>query len=331
MEKESTQRSRAKGFSVGRLAVRMWENSGMVVVYIVLFLLLSLFVPNFLTWRNMIGLALSVSMLGMTACTMLFCLASGHFDLSVSSVLVFAGVAAAVVINRTNMVGLGIAMGILAGGICGLLNGLIIAKMRINALITTLAMMHIARGFAYIVSGGQAVSIGNERFFGLGNGSLLSIPNPIWVTIACFVVFAVLLNNTTYGKNTLAIGGNIEAARLAGINVDRIKILIFAVQGLMAGFAGVILASRMTSGQPNASQGFELNVISSCVLGGVSLNGGIAPIQGAIGGVLIMGTVQDAMSLLNIPTFYQYVVRGLILLIAVALDQLKQQKMSRTS
>jgi L-arabinose transport system permease protein len=141
----------------------------------------------------------------------------------------------------------------------------------------------------------------------------------------------VLLNNTTYGKNTLAIGGNIEAARLAGINVDRIKILIFAVQGLMAGFAGVILASRMTSGQPNASQGFELNVISSCVLGGVSLNGGIAPIQGAIGGVLIMGTVQDAMSLLNIPTFYQYVVRGLILLIAVALDQLKQQKMSRAS
>jgi L-arabinose transport system permease protein len=329
MEKNSTQQAAAKGFNMARMAARMWENSGMLVVYIALFLLLSVFVRNFLTWRNMIGLALSVSMLGMTACTMLFCLASGHFDLSVSSVLVFSGVAAAVVINKTGMVGLGIAIGILAGGLCGLLNGLIIAKVRINALITTLAMMHIARGFAYIVSGGQAVSIGNEGFFGLGNGVFLSIPNPIWITIACFVVFAVLLNNTTYGKNTLAIGGNIEAARLAGINVDRIKILIFAMQGLMAGFAGVILASRMTSGQPNAAQGFELNVISSCVLGGVSLTGGIAPIQGAIGGVLIMGTVQDAMSLLNIPTFYQYVVRGLILLIAVTIDQFKQQKMSR--
>ncbi len=133
------------------------------------------------------------------------------------------------------------------------------------------------------------------------------------------------IRSTTYGKNTLAIGGNKEAARLAGINVDGIKIIIFTVQGLMAGFAGVVLASRMTSGQPNTSQGFSLDVISACVLGGVSLSGGVAPILGAIVGVLIMGTVQDAMNLINIPTFYQYVVRGLILLIAVLIDKVKQQ------
>ena len=129
----------------------------------------------------------------------------------------------------------------------------------------------------------------------------------------------------SFGKNTVAIGGNKEAARLSGINVDRTRIIIFSLQGLMAGFAGVVLASRMTSGQPNTSQGFSLDVISACVLGGVSLSGGVAPIMGAIVGVLIMGTVQNAMNLMNIPTFYQYVVRGFILLVAVLIDQFKQQ------
>ena len=307
----------------------LWHNSGMVLIYIILFVGLSIFVPYFFTWRNMIALALSVSMLGMVSCTMLFCLASGDFDLSVEAIVAFSGVVAAVVINTTGGVGFGILMGILAGGVVGLANGFIIAKLHINALITTLATMQIVRGCAYIVSGGQAQSIGNLDFFKLGNTIILGIPAPIWITIICFAVFAVLIESTTFGKNTLAIGGNVEAARLAGINVDKVKITIFTLQGLMAGFAGVILASRMTSGQPNASQGFGLNVISSCVLGGVSLNGGIAPIQGAIVGVLIMGTVQDAMSLLNIPTFYQYVVRGTILLIAVVIDQIKQSKLQK--
>ncbi len=311
------------------IARNLWQNSSMLFIYIVLFILLSIFVPYFFTWRNMIALALSVSMLGMVSCTMLFCLASGDFDLSVSAIVAFSGVVAAVIINSTGAVGLGILCGILAGGLFGALNGVIIAKLHINALITTLAMMQIVRGFAYIVSGGQAISIGNPGFFGLGNNIFIGIPAPIWITIFCFAVFAVLINNTTFGKNTLAIGGNVEAARLAGINVDRVKIMIFTLQGLVAGFAGVILSSRMTSGQPNAAQGFELNVISSCVLGGVSLNGGIAPIQGAIVGVLIMGTVQDAMNLLNIPTFYQYVVRGSILLIAVIVDQLRQNNMQK--
>lgn len=302
-----------------------WENSGMLLIFIILFILLSAFVPYFLTLRNMIGLGLSVSMVGMVSCTMLFCLASGDFDLSVENIVAFSGVTAAVVINMTDNVLLGIALGVLGGGLIGFINGVIIAKAGINALITTLAMSQIVRGFAFIVSGGQAKSIGNAGFFGLGNGMFLGLPNPIWITFFCFIIFAVLIKSTTFGKNTLAIGGNKEAARLAGINVERTKMIIFSLQGLMAGFAGVVLASRMTSGQPNTSQGFSLDVISACVLGGVSLSGGVAPIVGAIVGVLIMGTVQNAMNLLNIPTFYQYVVRGSILLIAVLIDQFKQQ------
>ena len=314
-----------RGRSLSGSLKAIWEDSGMLVIFIVLFLLLSIFVPYFLTWRNMIGLGLSVSMVGMVSCTMLFCLASGDFDLSVENIVAFSGVTAAVVINSTNNVLFGIILGIVGGGLIGFFNGLVIAKGRINALITTLAMSQIVRGLAFIVAGGEARSIGNYRFFVLGNGMILGIPAPIWITIICFAVFAVLMRSTTFGKNTVAIGGNKEAARLSGINVDRTRIIIFSLQGLMAGFAGVVLASRMTSGQPNTSQGFSLDVISACVLGGVSLSGGVAPIMGAIVGVLIMGTVQNAMNLMNIPTFYQYVVRGFILLVAVLIDQFKQQ------
>lgn len=288
--------------------------------------MLAIFVPFFFTWVNMVGLALSVATVGMIACTMLFCLASGDFDLSVESIVAFTGVLTAVVINATGSITIGISAGLLAAGFAGLTNGVIIAKLKINALITTLATMQIMRGLGFIVSGGTAVGIKAPGFFLLGSGSLIGIPTPVWITIICFSVFGFLLNKTTYGRNTLAIGGNKEAARLAGIPVDRIKIIIFATQGLMAGLAGIVLASRMTSGQPNSSAGLSLDIISACVLGGVSLSGGVGTIVGMIVGVLIMGTVQNAMNLMNIPTFYQYVARGIILLMAVLFDQLKHQR-----
>jgi len=298
----------------------------MLVVFIALFVAVALFVPNFFTWGNMKGLALSVSMVGMVACTMLFCLASGHFDLSVESVVAFSGVLAAVVTNATGSVLLGITTGMAAGGVIGLANGVVVAKFHINALITTLASMQIVRGLGFIVSGGSAVSVSETGFFVLGISTPLGVPTPVWITIACFLVFGILLRTTAFGRNTLAVGGSEQAAWLAGVAVDRVKIIIFTAQGLMAGFAGVVLASRMTSGQPNTSMGFALDVIAACVLGGVSLSGGVGTMTGAVVGVLIMGTVQNAMSLMNVPTFYQYVARGLILLGAVLFDQLRQRR-----
>jgi len=274
----------------------------------------------------MVGLGLSITTLGMLASTMLFALAAADLDLSIGSTIAFTGVLTALLINSTGNIYIGIIGGILAGGLVGWVNGFVIANLELNPLITTLATMQIVRGLAFIISGGRAVGVTEAAFFGLGNGSILGIPNPIWITIVIFSIFGVLLNNTAYGKNVLAIGGNKEAARLAGINVKKTKNLIFILQGLVAGFAGVILASRMTSGQPNAAQGFELNAISACVLGGVSLTGGVATIGGVVVGVMIMGTLQNAMNLMNIPTFYQYVVRGLILLIAVYMDKMKQKK-----
>ncbi|WP_433963075.1 L-arabinose ABC transporter permease AraH [Pectobacterium colocasium] len=303
---------------------RIWDNYGMLVVFAVLFLGCAIFVPNFATFINMKGLGLAISMSGMVACGMLFCLASGDFDLSVASIIACAGVATAVVINISESLWIGVSAGLLLGVAFGLLNGFVIARLKINALITTLATMQIARGLAYIISDGKAVGIEDERFFALGYANWLGLPAPIWITIGCMIVFGLLLNKTTFGRNTLAIGGNEEAARLAGVPVVRTKIIIFALSGLVSAAAGIILASRMTSGQPMTSIGYELIVISACVLGGVSLKGGIGKISYVVAGVLILGTVENAMNLLNISPFAQYVVRGLILLAAVIFDRYKQ-------
>ncbi|ATV42699.1 MULTISPECIES: L-arabinose ABC transporter permease AraH [Pectobacterium] len=303
---------------------RIWDNYGMLVVFAVLFLGCAIFVPNFATFINMKGLGLAISMSGMVACGMLFCLASGDFDLSVASIIACAGVATAVVINISESLWIGVSAGLLLGVAFGLLNGFVIARLKINALITTLATMQIARGLAYIISDGKAVGIEDERFFELGYANWLGLPAPIWITIGCMILFGLLLNKTTFGRNTLAIGGNEEAARLAGVPVVRTKIIIFALSGLVSAAAGIILASRMTSGQPMTSIGYELIVISACVLGGVSLKGGIGKISYVVAGVLILGTVENAMNLLNISPFAQYVVRGLILLAAVIFDRYKQ-------
>jgi L-arabinose transport system permease protein len=302
------------------------EKAGMLVVLAILFLCCALFVKDFFSWTNMKGLALAVSMTGMVACTMLFCLAAGDFDLSIGSVVACAGVVCALVINNTDSITLGVLAGLCCGAASGLINGVVVAKLRINALITTLATMQMVRGFGLIVSDYRAVGIAREEFFLLGNSRVLGIDTPIFITLACFLLFGFILNRTVFGRNTLAVGGNAEAAHLAGIAVDRVKIIIFVAQGIMAAFAGIVLASRFTSGQPNTSQGFELDVISACVLGGVSLTGGVGSMTFVIAGVLIMGIVQNAMNLLNITTGYQYVARGGILLAAVLFDRWKNRR-----
>jgi L-arabinose transport system permease protein len=305
------------------------DKAGMLLVLAILVLVCSAFVPNFFSVVNFTNVGLMVTTIGIVSCTMLLCLASGDFDLSVGSILGFSGVIVATVMAKTGSVTAGVAVALALGALVGFANGFVVAKLGINALITTLATMQIVRGLAYITTNGNTVGVAEESFFKLGTGAWLGVPVPVWIMILCFVVFGFLLSRTTFGRNTLAIGGNSEAARLAGIPVVRTKIIIFTLQGLMSAFAGIIVASRMASGQPKVGEGLELQVISACVLGGVSLTGGIGSIWYVIAGVMIMGVVQNAMSLMNLPTFYQYVVWGSILLIAVLLDRLKQRHLGR--
>jgi L-arabinose transport system permease protein len=324
MSKDLSGPAAARGLAA--LAMQRFSRSGMVVAFVLLFVLLSVSVPNFFSARNLQGLLLSVSLIGGISVTMMLVLALGEVDLSVASVVAFSGVVASIVISATHSVSCGIASGVLAGVMVGLFNGVVVARLRVNSLIATLAMMEVVRGLAYIVSHGEAVIISEESFFRLGAGSVLGIGVPIWENLILFLLFGWLLNYTVFGKNVLAIGGNSEAARLAGIEVTRVRITVFAMQGLVAGLAGVLLAARMSMGDPKTSQGLELGVISACVLGGVSLSGGVASISGVLVGVLIMGSVQNALSLLNVPTFYQYVIRGAILLLAVLFDQMRQRR-----
>lgn len=304
-------------------------DQGLVVIFVLAFALVSIFVPNFLTERNMLGLLQSVVTVGIVACTMMFCLAARDFDLSVGSIVAFAGMVAVMASNATGSITIGILAALLCGAAVGLVNGVVIAKFRINALITTLATMQIVRGLALISSDGRAVGINDPNFYQLALSKLFGVPTPIWVLLVLFVVFGFVLNRTVFGKNTLAIGGNPEASRLAGVNVDRTRIWIFTLQGVVCAIAGILLASRITSGQPNAAVGLELSVISACVLGGVSLAGGRAAIAGVIVGVMIMGIAENVMNLLNIPAFYQYIVRGVILLLAVLLDNLRSSALGR--
>ncbi|UIJ79308.1 L-arabinose ABC transporter permease AraH [Rhizobium leguminosarum] len=304
-------------------------EQGLVVIFTAAFVIVSLFVPNFLTERNMLGLLQSVVTIGIVACTMMFCLASRDFDLSVGSIVAFSGMIAVMVSNATGSIPVGLLATLLCGAVVGFVNGIVIARFRINALITTLATMQIVRGLALIASDGRAVGINDPDFYQLALSRFLTVPTPIWIMLILFILFGFVLNRTVFGKNTLAIGGNPEASRLAGVNVVNMRIWIFALQGLVCGIAGILLASRITSGQPNAATGLELSVISACVLGGVSLAGGRAAMSGVIVGVLIMGIAENVMNLLNIQAFYQYVVRGLILLIAVLLDNLRSSAAGR--
>lgn len=298
-------------------------EQGLLVIFVIALALVSVFVPNFLTERNVIGLLQAVVTVGLVACSMMLCLATRDFDLSVGSSVAFTGMMAVMVTNATGSIPLGVLGAIGAGAVVGLFNGIVIAKFHINALITTLATMQIVRGFGLIVSDGRAVGVKEPAFYNIALSNLFGIPTPIIILVIAFVVFGIILNRTVFGRNTLAIGGNPDAARLAGVKVAWTRIAIFTIQGMMCAIAGVLLASRITSGQPNAATGLELAAISACVLGGVSLAGGRATMTGVVVGVLILGIAENVMNLLNIQAFYQYVVRGVILLFAVLLDNLR--------
>lgn len=318
-------------------AATLLDRGGMVLVLAVLTAVCWATVRGFGTPENLMNLLLQVSMVGTVAATMLFCLASGNFDLSVGTIIPAGGVLCALVLRDTNNLALALGAALTFGALVGLINGYVVAKLKINPLITTLSTMMMVRGAAFVFADGKSIGIANEALLNLASWAFPVIRNdagavvfqitfPVWVCLGLFAFFGFLLQRTTFGRNTLAIGGNEEAARLAGINVTRVKVIIFTMQGAVAALAGILLAARLGIGDPKTAQGSELSIISACVLGGVSLAGGVGRMSHVIAGVFIMGVVENAMNLLNIDSFYQYIVRGAILLAAVMLDQLKQRR-----
>lgn len=256
----------------------------------------------------------------------------GGIDLSVGSLLAFTGVIAAKVIIEAGYPPLaGLLAGIVAGMAAGMLNGLIITKLRIPALITTLGTLTIIRGVGFTLTGGLPVfGFPQEPFLGfeegvqaIGKGYVVGIPVPVIIMVIVFVLGYIFLYRTYFGRYIYAIGGNLETARLSGIKVERIQLLVYSLAGLLTGIAGMIVMGRVNSGQPSLGVGFELEVITAVVLGGVSIAGGAGSLLGVILGVFIMGLLSNGLIILNVTEYDQMVVRGLVLLIAVGVDQIR--------
>lgn len=282
--------------------------------------------PTFLNLGNLINLLRQISINGILAVGVTYVLLTGGVDLSLGSVAALSGVAAASFAHPgQHTVLVPIAMGILAGAACGAVNGLVVTRGRVAPFIATLGMMTAARGLALLASGGRPVSNLSGAFDSVGGGSLAAIPAPTLIFAAVALASWIVLRNMRLGRHIYAVGGNENAARASGVRVGPVKMAAYTICGALTGLAGVVLASRITTGQPNAGIGYELDAIAAVVIGGTSLNGGVGGVGGAILGALLIGVINNGLDLLNVSSYYQQVAKGLIIVGAVWLDRSKHR------
>lgn len=297
------------------------ESIGIYLFLVVIIVFFSLMSDAFLTFNNFIIILRQVSIIGICAFGEAFIVISGGIDLSVGSVVALSGVISAVLSKFFGIpLPLAFIVGIAAGGVCGFLNGTLVTKVKIPPIIVTLGTLTIIRGVAFIIVGGNTVFGMPEKFRELGRGYIGFIPIPVLIMIIIFIIFFVILNNLSFGRYIYAIGSNEEAAVISGINVNKIKTLVFTIGGLTAGLGGIILASRLDSGQAATAEGLEIDVLTAVVLGGVSIAGGKGRLESVFVGVLIIGILANGLVLLNVQHFYQLVIKGSVLLLAVSLD-----------
>jgi ribose transport system permease protein len=297
---------------------------------IVIFIYLSFASPVFLTFNNLFNIVAETTVTAVIAVGMTFVIVTAGIDLSVGSIAALAGVLGVILILHGMYWPLAVVVGALIGGVVGLVNGLLITVARLSPFITTLGMMSVARGVLYIVTGAVAVYGVPDEFGLLGQGILGSIPIPLIILVAVAVVAHIILSRTRLGRYTYAIGSNIEAARLSGIPIGRYLTVIYVLQGLLAGFAGMIASSRVTSGQPNFGVGLELDVIAAVVVGGASLFGGQGTIIGTLIGAFLIAIIRNGSVLLGINIFYQNVIIGLVIWVAVFWDQFRRRRLMTT-
>lgn len=301
------------------------EELGLLLVYVLLFAALSwLAYPNFIKVRNLLNILVSVSTIGIISVAMTMVIVSGGIDLSVGSVVALTGVVIAYFSHHVPMP-VALIAAVVVGVAVGAINGAAITFARINPLIATLGTLSIIRGFAFTFSGGLTQSISDQSFQFLGRGFVLGIPFPAIVMIVLFALTAWVMGWTVLGRNIYAVGGNAQASRLAGLPVNSLRLTVYILCGLSAALGGIFQASQLGAAAPQAAQGIELSVIAAVILGGTSLSGGKGTLWGTLLGVLIMGTLNNGLNLLNVSSYYQDVARGTVLLLAVGLDQLRQR------
>ena len=302
------------------------ENLAILVAFIILCVGLSIATPAFFTKDNILNVLRQVATNSNLAIGLTMAIIIGGIDLSVGAVLAISGLLCASFISDGMNLGLAVLLAFTLGALFGLLNGLIIAYTNMPPFVVTLATQNIARGIVNVYANGQPISARDPVFNFLGVGYFLGIPLPVIYSFVLLAVMILILGRSKFGRQLYAVGGNEEAARFSGINIKKVKIIVYTLCGALASFSGIILAARMYSGQPTAGDGFELDAIAASVLGGVSFSGGVGKLGGTIIGVLVLGVLTNGLNLLNINSFWQYIIKGIIILLAVYLDILKKRR-----
>ncbi|MDO5613894.1 MAG: ABC transporter permease [Paracoccus sp. (in: a-proteobacteria)] len=287
---------------------------------ILLCIIFSIMNARFMTVANLTNILQQVAVVAIAAFGMTWVILLGEIDLSIGSMIAVAGMAGA----QALAMGMGFVPALLftltAGAAMGAINGVLTAKLMLPSFIVTVATMGIYRGLVSLPTNGAPEMVSDPSWIAIGAGSFLGLPIIIWIVLVLFLFNHILLSRTTFGRRTYLTGGNREAALYSGIKVDRLKIAIFTLSGVMAAIAGILLSSRLYSAQTNAGMSYELDAIAAAVLGGTSLAGGVGTMVGTLIGALIIGVMNNGMNMLSVPYFYQLIVKGLVILIAVWLD-----------
>jgi ribose/xylose/arabinose/galactoside ABC-type transport system permease subunit len=306
--------------------IKNLRKYGILIAFLAICLTLTYISPQFLTLSNWSIIFTQVSINALLAFGVTFVIITGGIDLSIGSVVAVSGVVAALLARQNNYpVIVPIIGGLLVGLLFGALNGFLITKSKIAPFIVTLGIMTIGRGLALIISKGRPISNLSESFNFIGGGDILGIPFPIIILFVVFIICSIVLKKTIFGRYVYAVGGNEQASWASGISVNQVKIAVYSLCGLLAGLAGILLTSRITTGQPNAGASFELDAIAAAVIGGSSTSGGVGSIQGTLFGVILIGVLNNGLDLLNVSSYYQQVVMGVIIIGAVLLDSWNQK------
>ncbi|MEX3963938.1 ABC transporter permease [Paraburkholderia sp. EG286B] len=299
------------------------QKLGPFVALLIISVALSIVSRDFLTLDNLLNVMRQASINALIAFGMTLVILLGGIDLSAGSVLALSSVIIATLLSAGTPAVVATLAGLVAGGLMGYANGLVISKGKVAPFIATLGSMTVLRGLALVVSNGSPISSFNSDFFSLLGGGYVArlVPIPVVLMLVMFGVFWVLLRKTVFGRHIYATGGNAESAKLSGVKVDRIQLWVYTIAGVMSALAGVVLTSRLNSAQPTAGTGYELDAIAAVVLGGTSLTGGRGWIFGTLVGALLIGVLNNGLNLLDVSSFYQQVIKGIVILLAVLIDR----------
>jgi len=281
---------------------------------------------NFLSLTNVINILIATSLVGLVAIGHTYLIIAGQNDLSPGSVAAFSGVVAALLVSKGVPFGVTVLLTVCCGILVGCFNAFMVNRIHLEAFIATLVTQSIVRGFAYIICGGKPVSISNKTFLILGKARIANIPLSVWIMVICIIVFGIILARTKFGRSVYAIGGNMDAARLAGLNPRRIITTCYIMMGILCSIGGIIFAARMNSGQPAANVNLEFDAITAVILGGVSFVGGVGDMGGTILGIILIQAFNTGLTMVNVPSFWQYVAKGGLLLFALTTDYIRKQR-----